>query len=49
MGTLAYPLSRQIADTAAVHGAAWTRWHYVTNPKGPKMPVWQYNILGRAA
>lgn len=28
MGHPVYPLSQQIADTAAVHGYAWTRRYY---------------------
>lgn len=28
MGSVFYPLSEQIADTARVHGLEWTRAHY---------------------
>jgi hypothetical protein len=47
MGTVFYPLSQQIADTAAEHGAEWTSWYYTANPRGPMLSALEWSILAR--
>jgi len=47
MGTVHYPLSQQIADTARVHGITWAAWAYCIDPKGPRLSASEWAILSR--
>lgn len=48
MGHPDFPLSAQIADTIKTHGAMWAAWHYMTNPKGPRLSALEWRILSRS-
>jgi amino acid transporter len=37
MGSVFYPLSQQITDTAAVHGVDWAAFWYCSDKRGPHM------------
>jgi len=44
-GSLFYPLSLQIADTARVHGLAWTAAYYARRG----VPLFEFTLLARGA
>jgi hypothetical protein len=44
-GTVFYPLSAQIADTARVHGLVWTASHYLKRG----VPLGEFLLLARGA
>ena len=48
MGSTSFPLSEQIADTIRAHGRMWAAWHYMSNPKGPRLSSFEWRVLSRA-
>ena len=49
MGHPRFTLSEQIKDTARAHGIDWALWHYVHNPRGPRLSTFEWSILSRPA
>jgi hypothetical protein len=49
MGSVFYPLSQQIADTAAAHGLEWACWYYCFNRRGPRLSRFEWKVLATAA